>query len=165
MNWDAIGAMAEVIGVVAIIASLIYVAIQIRQNTQITRANIINETNTDAQRIPEIIAQDAELAAIYHKGTHGQSLTGTDLVRFQALVEMYVLWFENADTQFAADLWYQEKELDDVVDYLSEEVLPFFSTPEVREWSDDTHKKIYPSGFVEKIDKHIRAAETGGWSP
>jgi len=155
VNWDAIGAIAEVIGLVAIIASLIYVAIQIRQNTAITRANIINETNADAQRIPELVAQNAELAAIYHKGTHGESLTGTDLVRFLALVEMYLLWLENVDTQFEADLWYQVDGLEDVVDYLSEEFLPFFSTPEVREWWDDSVKNIYPPRFVKKIDKHI----------
>lgn len=158
MNWEAIAAIAEVIGVIAIIASLMYVAVQIRQNTAITRSNIINATNIDAQRIPELIAQDAELATIYHKGTHGESLTGSDLVRFQALVEMYVLWLENVDTQFAADLWYQEDEMQDVVDYLAAEISPFFSTPEVRAWWHDTHKQYYPHGFVKRIDKHIAAA-------
>lgn len=34
MNWEAIGALAEAIGVIAIFVSLVYVAVQIRQNTQ-----------------------------------------------------------------------------------------------------------------------------------
>jgi hypothetical protein len=34
MNWEAVGALAEAIGVIAIFVSLIYVAVQIRQNTQ-----------------------------------------------------------------------------------------------------------------------------------
>ena len=34
MNWEAIGASAEVFGVVTILVSLIYVAIQIRQNNE-----------------------------------------------------------------------------------------------------------------------------------
>ena len=34
MNWDAIGAIAESIGAVAVIATLLYLAIQIRQNTK-----------------------------------------------------------------------------------------------------------------------------------
>ncbi len=34
MNWEAVGAIAEATGVVAIFVSLIYVATQIRQNTQ-----------------------------------------------------------------------------------------------------------------------------------
>lgn len=159
MNWDAIAAIAEVIGVIAIIASLIYVAIQVRQNTAITRANIINETNADAQRIPELIAQDAELAAIYDKGMHGESLTGADLVRFIALVEMYLLWLENVDTQFRADLWFKEEDLEDVVDKLSHEFVPMFSTPEVRQWWHDFAKHAYPSRFVKKLDKYIGAIQ------
>jgi hypothetical protein len=34
MNWEAVGALAEAIGVIAIFVSLIYVAVQIRQNSQ-----------------------------------------------------------------------------------------------------------------------------------
>ena len=34
MNWDAIGAIAEIVGAAAVIVTLAYLAIQIRQNTQ-----------------------------------------------------------------------------------------------------------------------------------
>ena len=34
MNWDAVGAIAEVIGAIAIFVSLVYLAVQIRQSTQ-----------------------------------------------------------------------------------------------------------------------------------
>lgn len=45
-------------------------------------------------------AQSNELAEIYHKGTSEESLTGTDLVRFLALVEIYLVWLEDVDSQF-----------------------------------------------------------------
>ena len=35
MNWDAIGAIAELAGAIGVIASLIYLARQIRQNYMI----------------------------------------------------------------------------------------------------------------------------------
>jgi len=38
MNWDAIGAIGEMIGAVAVVATLIYLAAQIRQNTNATQA-------------------------------------------------------------------------------------------------------------------------------
>ena len=38
MNWDAIGAIGEVVGGIAVIATLFYLAVQIRQNTQMSRA-------------------------------------------------------------------------------------------------------------------------------
>jgi hypothetical protein len=34
VNWDAIGAVAEVIGALAVLITLIYLALQIRQNTR-----------------------------------------------------------------------------------------------------------------------------------
>ena len=37
MNWDAIGAIAELLGAFGVIASLIYLATQIRQNTKSVR--------------------------------------------------------------------------------------------------------------------------------
>jgi hypothetical protein len=34
MNWDAIGAIAELLGAVGVIASLVYLATQIRQSRE-----------------------------------------------------------------------------------------------------------------------------------
>ena len=48
MNWDAIGAIAETLGAVGVIASLVYLATQIRQNTSTVRssaASSLAETN------------------------------------------------------------------------------------------------------------------------
>ena len=39
MNWDAIGAIAELLGAVGVIASLVYLAGQIRQSREQTHQN------------------------------------------------------------------------------------------------------------------------------
>ena len=39
MNWDAIGAIGEIIGAVAVVISIVYLAAQIRSNTRTMRAN------------------------------------------------------------------------------------------------------------------------------
>ncbi len=39
MNWDAIGAIAELLGAIGVIASLIYLATQIRQRREQMREN------------------------------------------------------------------------------------------------------------------------------
>lgn len=44
MNWDAIGAIAEVVGVIAVVLSLIYVGFQVRQNTAQLRQDNLRET-------------------------------------------------------------------------------------------------------------------------
>ena len=45
MNWDAISAVAEVVGVIAVVISLVYLAVQVKGNTQqIERAAQANRT-------------------------------------------------------------------------------------------------------------------------
>jgi hypothetical protein len=39
MNWDAIGAVAELLGAIGVIASLVYLATQIRQSREQTSQN------------------------------------------------------------------------------------------------------------------------------
>ncbi len=106
MNWEAVGAIAEILGVIAVIGSLIYVGRQINQNTQIARANIVHETAILSNQIFQLIAQDSELADIYGRGTTGVSLNGVDLQRFTALVTMYMTWLEDIDSQASAGLYF-----------------------------------------------------------
>lgn len=44
MDWGAVAAIAEVIGVIAVVVSLIYLAIQVRQNTAQLRIDNLRET-------------------------------------------------------------------------------------------------------------------------
>ena len=43
MNWDAIGAVGEVVGAAAVVVSIVYLAVQIRQNTNSTKSAVESE--------------------------------------------------------------------------------------------------------------------------
>jgi len=59
MNWDAVGAIAESAGALGVIVSLIYLALQVRQNTQQVRLGRFQETSSSLQD---------GFAPIYHTG-------------------------------------------------------------------------------------------------
>ena len=42
MNWDAIGAVGEVIGAMAVVISIIYLAVQIRHGANINKAVVLH---------------------------------------------------------------------------------------------------------------------------
>jgi hypothetical protein len=42
VNWEALGAAGELVGAAGVIASLLYLSVQIRQNTRATRAATLN---------------------------------------------------------------------------------------------------------------------------
>ncbi len=39
MNWEALGAAGEVVGAIAVVASLVYLAVQLRVNSKTLKAN------------------------------------------------------------------------------------------------------------------------------
>jgi len=59
MNWIAIATIAEIIGAAGVIASLIYLAVQIRQSTKVTRAETTKDLYLASRAaILEIAAND-----------------------------------------------------------------------------------------------------------
>ena len=88
MNWDAIIGIAEVIGVIAIVVSLMYVAAQIRQNSEIARATIVHDTSASFMNFHQMLASDGDLAGVYYRGTNSEELSEVEKVRFHAILEM-----------------------------------------------------------------------------
>ena len=68
MNWEAISAVAESLGTLAVIASLIYVAIQIRQNTRGTRIETFESAGRGVQEHHRTLIADPDLLRVFIAG-------------------------------------------------------------------------------------------------
>ena len=68
MNWEAMGAIGEVAGAVGVIATLGYLAVQIRQNTSSVRASSFQEAVRDMATASDVLASNAELSRIWRAG-------------------------------------------------------------------------------------------------
>ena len=93
MDWDAIGAIGEVIGGVAVIASLIYLAIQVRVNSdqveRNTKAQVaLTEFSSDerAQQNALAILNNPTVAELVYRGNLGQELPELDAMRYREWV-------------------------------------------------------------------------------
>ncbi len=64
MNWDAIGAIAELFGAVGVIASLVYLAVQIRQNTRTVKVSSYQQLVSQIQQGGFIAVQDPDAAQL-----------------------------------------------------------------------------------------------------
>ena len=65
MNWDAIGAVGEILGAIAVLITLVYLARQIRLNTHEIRASRVEGTLRDQSKYNQMLAEDSDLARIY----------------------------------------------------------------------------------------------------
>ncbi|MFT4561292.1 MAG: hypothetical protein ACI9BW_001032 [Gammaproteobacteria bacterium] len=86
MNWGAIEAVGETPGAAAVVISLGYVAVQIRQNTNETRMQR-NQSLISADADANFqLANNESLAELFQAGVRDyQQLSGSDQMRFGAL--------------------------------------------------------------------------------
>jgi len=94
MNWEAVGAIAEAFGAIAIFVSLIYVAAQIRQNTQqfargveANRLAAFERNIESGNRIRELLIREPELTELLMKGSKSyKELNAPEKIRFGMLL-------------------------------------------------------------------------------
>ena len=149
MNWDAIGAIAETLGAVGVIASLVYLATQIRQNHQATRASTVHGINSS---ISDGFSQlsEPENASVYIAGIRGISaLSPEERVRFFALLHVIAKTYE--------DIWFQWRAGtlgDEYWEGQLTSLLDIFSQPGSREyWS--LRKHWYGVDFRDFLDARL----------
>ena len=91
MNWDAVGAIAEVAGAVGVLLTLGYLAIQIRHNSASVDASTEDGVTSGFNDVNHVIAADADLTRIFMSGLQEpESLTTEDWVRFGFLFSSFV---------------------------------------------------------------------------
>ena len=98
MNWDAIGAIGENIGAIAVVASVIYLATQIKRQT--TESKLAATRDLSAKRVDAMkaVLNDEAVAEIYLRAIRDyESLKGVDRMRASS---MFHIWARNSEQEF-----------------------------------------------------------------
>jgi hypothetical protein len=104
LNLQDLGNLGEFVGAIAVVATLVYLALNIRQNTahlsQNTRAvqlSALQATGESTNRVREMLILNPELSDLYLKGLRGYSeLELSDRLRFGMLLENFLKTAEAA---------------------------------------------------------------------
>jgi len=90
VNWEAIGAIAEILGAIAVIATLGYLAIQIRENTRSTTASIYQSAMDGYVELNRTLSE-VDVGELYFKATTNlESLSEVELYRAMNLHRMWL---------------------------------------------------------------------------
>jgi hypothetical protein len=101
LNWEAASAVAEWTGVILVVVSLGYLAVQIRQNTRTVRASTELDTGRQWSEFHARIAHSPDMADIWDKGlTDAENLTEHEKRRFIWLVAEYLFLVESLYRQW-----------------------------------------------------------------
>ncbi len=97
VNWDAISAIGQLVGAIAVVISLIYLANQVRSNARETRLAAMRSTLDFLNRFAQQIAEHADLAELRNRGFDDfESLERTDRARFGSYMHAIFRTVEDA---------------------------------------------------------------------
>jgi hypothetical protein len=146
MTLEDIYYISQIAAVIAIFASLVFVGLQIRQNTLATRAASHNAVSDSLNEINRMFAENADLTRIWLAGqANRQALTPEERWRFDSLMRAYMHVCETMYVQ--ATLGTGDKGV-----MLAEEdgIRAVFTTPGSREWWIEN-----PYGFSREFRAYV----------
>ena len=121
MNWEALGVSAEIIGATAVVLSLGYLAVQIKQqNQESRRATTLTLTEQWNDFMAPLVNLD-DMNSIFVRGITGESLSEEDTCRFWSFMSRYFrivesLYLHHLDGLLDPRIWTGlRRNLDDVL--------------------------------------------------
>ena len=95
MNWDEISAISQAIGSIAVVFSVLYLAIQVHRSTRIAKLAAQDAAATALREVTKPFAENSELARIWRIGLEDlKSLSAEDQARFFHSTYQFLKAFE-----------------------------------------------------------------------
>lgn len=152
VNWDAIGAIGEIIGAVGVLMTLFYLAVQIKKSSEDTRnSTIFSIMSMQAEN--RRAAMSSDVSSLVTRSEAGEKLSGQE--------ERKLMYYEQASLQDIEAAYIQylagtlpEEVMDAVRGRLTAIVLQGGG------WSErwERYKPYFTKSFVAYVDEIYRAA-------
>jgi len=101
INWEAVSAIAELLGVVLVVASLVFVGWQLLQNTQAIKTSTSQSHVDTFMTIAVKVSEEREFATVFHTGAFNpEDLDDIDRVRFIGFMSAIFRYYEVSYIQY-----------------------------------------------------------------
>ena len=151
MNWDAVGSIGETVGAIATVATLLYLSLQIRSNTRVTKRQSLDGV------IDRIISWQSRLTSTpTHLGCWVKGMQDFDGLSVEEKIQFNALVIEILATLEAAiDAAKSDDLKPETVAALDDIILQLFRNQGVREY---WHQAIYAEDFMRHVDQISKKA-------
>ena len=147
MNWEAIGAIGEVLGAIGVIVTLVYLAGQLRQNTKELRSARHESYASLSFSVNEFRAEHAEILA---KHFSGEPLSDTELIVANANAQKLFVIMETTY------LHYREGTLaEDIYQARMVGLTAIMTNAPIREIWEQSKEFGFADDFIKLVDSHI----------
>jgi len=117
MSWDAISAISQVVGSIAVVVSVLYLAVQLKSSTRVARVAAMDAAAAALRDVTKPFMENAELARLWRIGLENlNSLPPEDQARFfhsahQFLKAMETIHYHYVNGLLDPQLWSGWREL------------------------------------------------------
>ena len=156
MTVQDLGSIGELVAAIATVATLVYLALQIRQNTKQLRDNAralrlaqVRATTDSEIDFRRLLLSNPEIDEVEKRGSEGETLDPKDARRFG-----HILWDVTLRSQ---GRWYLVKQsvLSEAYwDRVSQMQIRYLRTNAARQWWSDNRGSLDPR-YVEDIDQRL----------
>jgi len=151
VTLNELGSLGEFISGIAVVVTLVYLAIQIRHNTRAVRSSMHQDMVESTLRIAESVSDNADVGRIVLRADEDyDALTAVERIRFEAYAERVFSNFESVfysyrNSMIEQDLWesWESSYLDDI------------SRNSLRRFWHELHP-LHLSDFMDFIDAFYR---------
>lgn len=151
MSLEDLGNIGELVSALAVVATLVYLAAQIRQNTRVVRSST-DQAATDAHAgYLSLLASNPELTSLYRRGASREPLDEDETLRFGFLLhhvfaQVQASYFHHRHGVISSEQWQNVQRVTSL----------WLSAPGVWDWWQ-REKRILRDDFVEYVDSEILA--------
>jgi hypothetical protein len=150
LTLEQIYFMSEIIGVFAVVVSLVYVGLQVKQNTQSIRLNTVHNIAEGQREVNSMMATNSELSAIVHKGLQDiESISGIDKFQFYTWAYATLRPLEDAYFQYLEGAFE-----DNHWQALSRQFINLIKLPGLLAYWED-RKFVYSDAFQQFMDDEL----------
>ena len=150
MNWEMLAAIGQLAAVCVGIPSLLYLAIQIREQTKERRQSAVNALTVQWGDLTRALHENAEFAAIYLRGIQSfHDLDAVSKLRFSAFQNRFFknfegMYYSRREGILSSELW----------DEIERTMSDFLAYDGVRQWWE-TRKHWHTEAFVGVVEAII----------
>src|SRR5437764_6755357 len=130
MNWEAISALGQIVGAIAVVISVIYLALQVRSNARQTRLASMRSMSDAFNGFLQGLAGNPQMGDLWYRGvTDYESIQGGDLPRFNALIDHLFriyedMFYQKLEGHLDPRVWrWFEAPMRDIIDYTGSQAL------------------------------------------
>ena len=160
MNWAAIGAIANIIGAIAVVVTLLYLARQTRVSAKTVRASTRSASAIAISEIDRDIARDPELARLVHKSFNAtrEEFDDVEWFRFTTFARSLVGLFEDQYMQAKEDATDAETAEIHVASVIGMLDFPAWRTF----WEIETRGQTWRADFIAAVHARLTTAKISG---